>query len=191
MGGDYKVFFLVLHRILQCHFSKVHCNFGESPLEKKKNESTKWSEKKWHSGESGGASVNMITATICLCSHNLKIEAAPPPFLKKKKRYIHINIGIFSSFPKPSFWWLPGQHDFRQRGHYISRPVSRTRAERHQGPMSVCRRLQTMTGGLAPLCCAAARNLKSALNSQGSLWPVKSGHGAERRTCWLAELIST
>lgn len=44
----------------------------------------------------------------------------------------------------------------------------------HQRPMSVCKWLWTMTRGLAPCCLFSVRGLKSALNSQGSLCPVRA-----------------
>lgn len=40
--------------------------------------------------------------------------------------------------------------------------------------MSVCKWLRTMTRGLAPRCCFSVRGLKSALNSQASLCPVRA-----------------
>lgn len=54
-------------------------------------------------------------------------------------------------------------------------------AEQNPSETDVCKWLRTMTRGLAAHCCLSVRGLKSALNSQGPLWPVRAATAQRSR----------
>lgn len=126
----------------------------------------KWSEKNWHSAKSrgGAASAEIIASTICFSNH----------IFKKHDVLWTGYINIYISFQHSLISCTCRSACVRpaQASHWSAQVLYMSGA--HQGPMSVCKRLQTMTEGLAPRRCPSARNLKSALNSQGSAWPVRA-----------------
>lgn len=80
---------------------------------------------------------NVITATLCSCNQNSKVDSGTHFHQVQVNSWIFLFVQFLRLVPR------------QPSDPYISCPVSGTRAQPHQGPLSVCRKSHTMTGRLS------------------------------------------
>lgn len=124
----------------------------------------------------------MIIATpSCFCNHNFKNNAFV--FLVTA----HMNIESCNIYFSHTMICRATFLQTVQALHWSVLYMSKT----HQGPLRVCERSQTVTGGFTPHCFCSARNLRSVANSKGTLCPFRAATVKNSRHAdWQIDLQS-